>query len=238
MKQYLNPERSKWAQICLRPVTPAHELEALLARVFTDVERDGDKAVKKYMAQFDKVALPTLELTIEELQQRAALVQGDLKNAIDMAYQNIYTFHNAQKQSKKTIETTKGVTCWRESRPIESVGLYVPGGTAPLLSTALMLGVPAQIAGCQEIVLCTPPSKEGSVEPGLCYIALKTGVTKVVRLGGAQAIAAMAIGTQTVPKVAKIFGPGNQYVTGAKLYAQKYGVSIDLPAGPSEASSR
>lgn len=236
MKTYYDPPRGDWQRLCLRPVSDSDDLDAVIADVFTTVRRDGDQALADYTKRFDGVAINDLEVSPEQLRLWAGQVPPNLKKAIKAAYKNITAFHEAQASALKTVEveTLPGVRCWRESRPIRSVGLYMPGGSAPLFSTVLMLGIPARLAGCEEIVLCTPPRADGSVDPAACYAASLAGITKVFRVGGAQAIAAMACGTASVPKVDKIFGPGNQYVMAAKLYAGRYGAAIDMPAGPSE----
>lgn len=236
MKQYTNPLASQRRKLCKRPQIKADQLESLMKEIFLNVKADGDKALVAYTAKFDGVDLNDIGVTRSEFDDGLKKVSRRLKRAIDNAYDNIRKFHEAQRAATRSeiIETLPGVLCWRETRSIEKVGLYVPGGSAPLLSTVLMLGIPAQIAGCKEIVLATPPQADGSIDPVILYAASKVGVTKIVKLGGAQAIAAFAIGTESVASVDKIFGPGNQYVTAAKLYAQKYGVAIDMPAGPSE----
>lgn len=236
MKTYINPERSEWQQLCKRPVIKSRNLDTIIADVFDRVQSQGDNALMAYTLQFDNVTLSDVAVDLDQVNTRAGQVPLALKQAIDMAYANVTTFHTSQRTSldKVEVETLPGVRCWRESRPIERVGLYTPGGTAPLFSTVLMLGIPAQLAGCSEVILCTPPQSDGSINPAICYAASLVGVTKVFCVGGAQAIAAMAVGTESIPKVDKIFGPGNQYVTAAKLYAGRYGVAIDMPAGPSE----
>lgn len=236
MKQYNNPPRASWTRLCKRPALEQTGINQTIQSVFDVVKANGDKALTELTKQFDEVKLVELALSQQALEALAEQTTSKVRGAVDVAYNNIEAFHLAQKLDikKETVETMTGVLSWRESRPIERVGLYVPGGSAPLISTVLMLGVPAQIAGCKEIVLCTPPRKDGTVEPAICYAALKVGATKLVTVGGVQAIAALAIGTDSVPKVDKIFGPGNQYVTAAKQFALKYGVAIDMPAGPSE----
>jgi histidinol dehydrogenase len=234
MKTYINPTPQQWAALCKRPQIAAENLEELTRQVFTEIQRNGDAAVAKYTGIFDGVVPNSLALTTEEIAAGAQQTPAELQQAIQLAKANIEKFHTAQIEQKKVIETTPGVACWRESRGIERVGLYIPGGSAPLFSTVLMLAIPAQIAGCKEIVLCTPPDKQGNINPAILYAAQLTGVTAVYRVGGIQAIGALAIGTQSIPKANKIFGPGNQYVTAAKQTALNYGVAIDLPAGPSE----
>jgi histidinol dehydrogenase len=228
----INPSRTE--DIFSRPEKQREELEKIVDSIFNAVKLEGDKALQKYTQQFDQVLLKDLRVSEEEFSRAEKLVSGELKQAVQLAKSNIEKFHLAQKAEKKVTETTGGVECWQESRGIEKVGIYIPGGTAPLFSTVLMLAVPANIAGCGEIILCSPPDKEGRIHPAILYAARITGVTKVYKAGGIQAIAAMTFGTESIPKVYKIFGPGNQYVTAAKRMAQNYGLAIDLPAGPSE----
>ena len=228
------PEKNIWNDILKRPAFSVKELETNVSNILDDVKANGDAAIKKYALQFDTVNLSTITVSEEEIAQAIRSVSSELKNAIEMAKQNIETFHTSQKEEIKTIETQKGVSCWRRSIGIEKVGLYIPGGSAPLFSTVLMLGVPAKLAGCKEIILCTPSDQNGKVNPAILYAANLVGVTKISKIGGVQAIAAMAFGTETIPKVYKIFGPGNQYVTCAKQLINKEGVAIDMPAGPSE----
>ena len=210
------------------------EIEELVVPIFNEIRERGDEAVKAYTSKFDQVSLDDFKVDKNSVSKAEAAISEDLKEAIKAAYANIYKFHKAQKTSKLEIETTEGVQCWQEKRPIEKVGLYIPGGTAPLFSTILMLAIPAKIAGCSEIVLCTPPDEQGNVNPTILYAAQLCGVDRIFRVGGIQAIAAMTFGTETIPSVYKIFGPGNQYVTVAKQLATKFNVSIDMPAGPSE----
>lgn len=231
---YINPIKSEWLALTTRPTIQAADLSKLVKEVFKEVQKLGDSAVKNYTQQFDKVQLNELKVTQEEFQLADSLVNNDLKQAMQLAASNIEKFHNIQKQEKQVVETTTGVFCWQESRPIEKVGLYIPGGTAPLFSTVLMLAIPAKIAGCKEIVLCTPPNKEGKIANEILYAAKQVGVSAVYKVGGIQAIAALTFGTTTIPQVYKIFGPGNQYVTAAKQEAFQRGVAIDMPAGPSE----
>tara|TARA_B110000879_G_scaffold20846_1_gene26260 strand:- start:6277 stop:7491 length:1215 start_codon:yes stop_codon:yes gene_type:complete len=209
-------------------------LDKVIGEVFDEVKKNGDAALRTYTARFDNVVLKDLKVSQEEIDASAALVSEDLKNAIALAKHNIEVFHRSQIMPKKVVETTPGVTCWQEMRAIEKVGLYIPGGTAPLFSTILMLGIPAVLAGSKEIVLCSPPDKDGKINPAILYTAKLVGVTTLFKLGGVQAIAAMTYGTESVPSVYKLFGPGNQYVTAAKQHALTQGVSIDMPAGPSE----
>lgn len=221
-------------ELLKRPEKDQQNLEQTVAIVFDEVKSMGDRAVKKNTRQFDKVELTGLSASDTELEEAEKKVSRQLKNAIEIAKNNIEKFHLSQKEEVKMIETVPGVTCWRESKAIEKVGLYIPGGTAPLFSTVLMLAIPARIAGCKEVVLCSPPNTEGKIHPAILYAAKITGVTKIFKAGGIQAIAAMTFGTESVPKVHKIFGPGNQYVTAAKQYAMRKGMAIDMPAGPSE----
>jgi len=234
MNIYTNPTDQELKGILKRPTFERNGLEATVQSVLEEVKLNGDEALKAYALKFDGVELDSLLVTEQEFVEANSLVAEDLKKAIGVAKANIEKFHIAQKTSPEKVETTKGVICWREARPIEKVGLYIPGGTAPLFSTILMLVTPAKIAGCSEIVLCTPPNKQGKVHPAILYTAKLLGVTKVVKSGGAQAIAAMTYGTVSVPSVYKIFGPGNQFVTTAKQMVQKEGLAIDMPAGPSE----
>ncbi|SDH59243.1 histidinol dehydrogenase [Winogradskyella thalassocola] len=234
MKLYNNPDKSSWLELLQRPTKSVEVIEATVDEIFKEVKEDGDKAIKKYTIKFDGVALETNLVSKAEIEQASKLVNEDLKEAIQLAKSNIEKFHSAQKTDKVFVETMAGVECWQEKRPIQKVGLYIPGGTAPLFSTVLMLVVPAQIAGCKEIVLCSPPNKEGKIANEILYAANLCGVTKIIKVGGIQAIAGLTFGTETIPQVYKIFGPGNQFVTVAKQLATKYGVAIDMPAGPSE----
>ncbi len=234
MKIILYPDGKDWLKLTQRPSIQVKELNALVNEVFEKVKKEGDKAVLNYTRQFDKVNLKSLEVNDETIKSASQAISSELKQAIKLAKRNIEKFHKAQAESSKKIETTKGYICWRESRAIESVGIYIPGGTAPLFSTVLMLGIPAKLAGCKEIILCTPPNKLGEISPAILYTASLIGVTKIFSAGGIQAIAAMTFGTESIAKVDKIFGPGNQYVTAAKQTSQNFGVAIDLPAGPSE----
>lgn len=234
MQIYRFPNIGTWKDILKRPEHDHLKLESTVGAILEDVKQNGDTALKKYAASFDKVQIDELAVTQEELDASAQAVSQELKDAIAQAKRNIELFHTFQLSEDESVETMPGVTCWRKSVAIEKVGLYIPGGTAPLFSTILMLAIPAKIAGCKEIVLCTPTAKDGTIPPVVLYTAMITGVTKVYKIGGAQAIAAMAYGTETVPKVYKIFGPGNQYVTCAKQLVNKEGIAIDMPAGPSE----
>ena len=228
------PAQNTWETLLQRPTLEKKDLRNTVKEIFLNVKNEGDSALKEFSVKFDQVNIENLFVSGEEIQFAINEVLDELKSAINQAKENIYKFHVAQKGSTEEIETTEGVICWRESRAIEKVGLYIPGGTAPLFSTVLMLSVPAQIAGCKEVVLCTPPQKDGSINPAILYTAQLCGITKIFKVGGAQAIAALTLGTESISKVDKIFGPGNQYVTQAKQLAMEYNVAIDLPAGPSE----
>lgn len=217
-----------------RPTQSFDDLEPTVKEVFEAVQKDGDEAVRKFTQEFDGVSLTDFQVSEQEISEAIGTVSEELKQAIQLAKSNIEQFHTAQKTKRVAVETMPGVACWQEKRPIQKVGLYIPGGTAPLFSTILMLAIPAKTAGCQEIVLCSPPNQQGNLDPAILYTAQLCGVTKVFKVGGIQAIAAMTYGTETIPKVYKIFGPGNQYVTVAKQWATKSGVAIDMPAGPSE----
>jgi histidinol dehydrogenase len=234
IQKILNPTREKWLEISKRPAINAPDLDELVTQIFIEIKRNGDTAIKKYTNLFDGTTLNKIKVSEQEINDGAALVPNELKQAILLAKANIEKFHSLQTESKKTVETTPGVNCWRENRPIEKIGVYVPGGSAPLFSTVLMLGIPAQIAGCQEIIMCTPPDKDGTINPAILYSAQLAGIKNIYSVGGIQAIGAMVFGTESIPNVDKIFGPGNQYVTAAKQAALKYGVAIDMPAGPSE----
>ena len=234
MKKIIHPDRKDWAEILKRPVLNMETLRGTVCEVLDRVKAEGDKAVMEYEERFDKVKLDSLAVTEEEMKEAEQNVPIELKVAILLAQRNIYTFHKKQKFETKKVETMEGVTCWQKAVGIEKVGLYIPGGTAPLFSTVLMLAVPARIAGCKEIVLCTPPNKEGKIHPAILYAAQISGVSKIFKAGGVQAIGAMAYGTESVPKVYKIFGPGNQYVMAAKQQVSLHDVAIDMPAGPSE----
>ena len=234
MKIYKYPAESEWAGLLARPTFDNATLFDTVRTVLNDVKEKGDDAVKAYELKFDKVNLSSLIVTDEEIKEAESLVSKELKESILLAKGNIQKFHKAQDQELPCVETMPGVTCWQKAKAIEKVGLYIPGGTAPLFSTGLMLAIPAQIAGCKEIILCTPPNKEGKVHPAVLYAAKTAGVNKIFKIGGVQAIASMAYGTESVPKVYKIFGPGNQYVTAAKQMVSLKDVAIDMPAGPSE----
>ena len=228
------PQPSQWADIVERPHLDVSQLNATVESVLADIREHGDEAVKRYEEKFDHVALQSLAVSEEEMLEAESLVSDELKEALRLAHHNIATFHAEQRFEGKKIETAPGVVCWQKSSPIEKVGLYIPGGTAPLFSTVLMLATPAKIAGCKEIVLCTPPNREGRVNPAILMAARIAGVDKIYKIGGVQAIGAMAYGTESVPKVYKIFGPGNQYVMAAKQQVSLHDVAIDMPAGPSE----
>ena len=230
----INPEPGQWAELLKRPTLETENLFDTVRGIIDRVRAEGDRAVLAYEAQFDKVCLTTLAVTEEEMQQAEAGLDETLKQAIRLARQNIETFHRAQRFQSRRVETQPGVTCWQRAVPIERVGLYIPGGTAPLFSTVRMLAVPARIAGCGEVVLCTPPGRDGRVHPAVLFAAKEAGVSRIFKAGGVQAIAAMAYGTESIPKVYKIFGPGNQYVTAAKQLVSLRDVAIDMPAGPSE----
>jgi len=234
MEVYKYPEVSSWATLCERPKLNNDSLNDLVLQVFRDIQDQGDVEVKRLSEVYDKVELTDFRVSQTVINDAEKLLSSELKAAINLAKSNIEKFHNAQKEEVEVVETTKGVKCWRESRAIEKVGIYIPGGTAPLFSTVLMLGIPAVLAGCKEIVLCSPPNTEGKIHPAILYCAELIGINQVFAVGGIQAIGAMTFGTETIPKVDKLFGPGNQYVTAAKQVAQNFGVAIDMPAGPSE----
>ena len=231
---FINPLKEQWKTILQRPAFDSKILEEKVAAIVLDVKLNGDEAVKRYAATFDGLELNELRVSEEEILEALPLVSDELKAAISLAKNNITLFHEAQREEIKKIETTPGVLCWRKSIAIQKVGLYIPGGTAPLFSTLLMLGVPAMLAGCSQIIVCTPTDKNGKVNPVVLYVAHLIGLKNIYKIGGAQAISAMANGTATVPQVYKIFGPGNQYVTCAKQLVNKEGTAIDMPAGPSE----
>ena len=234
MNKIYNPKQTNWASLLERPTKTVDDIEATVKEIFAAVQSKGDEAISQYTAQFDGIRLNTIQVSDAEIQTAIAQVDDELKVAIQLAKSNIEKFHQAQKTNRVSVETTSGVQCWQEKRPIQKIGLYIPGGTAPLFSTVLMLAVPATIAGCKEVVLCSPPDKNGNLNPAILYAANLCGVTKILKVGGIQAIAGMTFGTTTIPKVYKIFGPGNQYVTVAKQLATQFGVAIDMPAGPSE----
>jgi histidinol dehydrogenase len=234
MKTFINPEKKTWPEILKRPVFEVSELFGKVQSILNEIKVNGDEALRKFTFQFDGVELNSFLVSKEEMNEAELQIDDELKAAINLASKNILVFHAAQITPIKKTETTPGVVCWQKPMPIEKVGLYIPGGSAPLFSTVLMLAIPAQIAGCKEIVLCSPPNKEGKIHPAILYAAKISGVTQIYKLGGVQAIGAMAYGTQTVPKTYKIFGPGNQFVVAAKQLVSMNDVSIDMPAGPSE----
>lgn len=234
MNKYIFPGKNSWNKLIKRPVFKREEISEIVQNIFEEVKKKGDQALFDFNKKFDSVDIENLSPSIDEVENSENLISEDLKNAIQTAKENITKFHQSQKVEIQKIETTKGVICWRENRAIEKVGIYIPGGTAPLFSTVLMLAIPAQLAGCKEIILCTPPDKNGEVNPAILYTAKLCGITKIFKTGGAQAVAAMTFGTESIPNVYKIFGPGNQFVVAAKELAQNYGVAIDMPAGPSE----
>lgn len=234
MNKIYNPKQENWASILERPTKTVNDIEATVKEIFAAVQLRGDEAISQYTSQFDGISLDTIQVSEAEIQTAIAQVDDELKAAIQLAKSNIEKFHQAQRTNRVSVETTEGVQCWQEKRPIQKIGLYIPGGTAPLFSTVLMLAVPAAIAGCKEVVLCSPPDKNGNLNPAILYAANLCGVTKILKVGGIQAIAGMTFGTTTIPKVYKIFGPGNQYVTVAKQLSTQFGVAIDMPAGPSE----
>ena len=229
-----NPDRSKWNEILKRPTQTVADIEQTVHKVFDEIRLTGDTAVRKYTQAFDGIDLDTFKVSVSEMNAASDEISQELKEAIALAKKNIEIFHAAQRTERVVVETMNGVKCWQEKKAIQKVGLYIPGGTAPLFSSILMLATPANIAGCEEIVLCTPPDKNGNVNPAVLYTAKLCGVTQVFKIGGIQAIGAMTFGTEIVPKVYKIFGPGNQFVTVAKQLATRYQVAIDMPAGPSE----
>ncbi|MDD3721867.1 MAG: histidinol dehydrogenase [Lutibacter sp.] len=234
MKKIINPAKNDWAELLKRPTQTIEAVENTVNSIFDDVKRNGDDGIKRYTAIFDGVSLDDLCVSAKEISAAEKALTDELKEAIQQAKKAIEKFHLAQKTAKVFVETVEGVQCWQEKRPIQKVGLYIPGGTAPLFSSVLMLAIPAQIAGCKEVILCSPPNKKGEIHPAILYAAQLCGITKILKVGGIQAIAGLTFGTEAIPKVYKIFGPGNQYVTVAKQLATKYGVAIDMPAGPSE----
>ena len=234
MKTIINPPYSDWEEYAKRPAFPAEDLEEKVASVLEKVRLEGDSALKNFTLAFDKVNVENIKISSSEIEIACAEVSTELKDAIAIAVNNIKVFHESQQINEAIVETISGVECWRKSVAIEKVGLYIPGGSAPLFSTILMLGIPAKIAGCKKIILCTPPDENGKINPAILFTATFLGIEEIYKVGGAQAIGAMAFGTETIPKVDKIFGPGNQFVTKAKELVQKTGIAIDLPAGPSE----
>ena len=234
MNVFKYPDRATWTEILKRPLFDSSSLETTVKGVLSEVKEGGDAAVKKFTLQFDKAEIDDLRVSDKEIDDSEKFLTEELKQAINVAKSNIEKFHRAQLRTDEFVETMPGVRCWRKMVAIEKVGLYVPGGTAPLFSTILMLAIPAKLAGCKQIVLCSPPAGDGTLHPAILFTAKLVGITKIFRVGGVQAIAAMSYGTESVPRVHKIFGPGNQYVTCAKQLVQKKGIAIDLPAGPSE----
>lgn len=234
MKINKYPKKEIWSELVKRPVLKREQLTELIADIFDEVEKNGDQALIAFNKKFDQATVENIQVSEEGIESSENLISEELKLAIQKAKENITKFHASQIPEIKKIETIQGVICWRENRAIEKVGIYIPGGTAPLFSTVLMLAIPAQLAGCKEIILCTPPDKNGNINPAILYTAKLCGITKIFKTGGAQAIAAMTFGTKSIPNVYKIFGPGNQYVVAAKEFAQNYNVAIDMPAGPSE----
>ena len=234
MRIEIDPKKESWNELCERPSIQRDQLEDLVGGILSDVKENGDEALIRLTAKFDGSELDSLKVSEQEISKAEAVLSEDLKEAIKLAKQNIEKFHSSQKETVERVETVPGVVCWRKNIGIEKVGLYIPGGSAPLFSTILMLGVPANLAGCKEIVLTTPPDQNGEINPAILYTASLVGVTQIFKVGGAQAIAALAFGTESIPQTYKIFGPGNQFVTKAKEMVQMNGVAIDLPAGPSE----
>ena len=234
IKSYEDPDRTLWPLLVKRPAVNESLMEEAIEEIFNEVRERGDDALRDFTRRFDAVDITDFKVNQDEWARGVASISQELKDAIEMAYHNIYAFHATQVEEIRKIETLRGVTCWRESRPINPIGIYIPGGTAPLFSTVLMLAIPAKIAGCHDMVLCTPPDKNGKVHPAVLYAAQLCEIDDVCKVGGAQAIAALTLGTSSIRKVNKIFGPGNQYVTAAKIKAQLLGCPIDLPAGPSE----
>jgi histidinol dehydrogenase len=234
MKKVIRPTENTWKELTYRPLLDNNDLIKIVETIFMEIKQKGDEALIKYTHFFDKVDIAKIEVSPEEITLSDENLDKKLIQSIQEAKNNIEKFHTSQREDVKIVETTKGVTCWRESRPIERVGIYIPGGTAPLFSSVLMLAIPAFLAGCKDIILCSPPGKDGKIHPAILYAAKITGVTRCFAVGGIQAIGGLSLGTESIPKVDKIFGPGNQYVTAAKQYAQNFGVAVDLPAGPSE----
>ena len=234
MKTIKYPNKNTWSELLKRPTQTVNDIESTVNQIFEDIQRNGDAAVSKYTKLFDGADLQSNLVTTQEIEEASSKLSTELKAAINQAKSNIEVFHKAQKTEKVSVETSVGITCWQEKRAIQKVGIYIPAGTAPLFSTVLMLAIPANIAGCKEVVLCSPPNKDGKIANEILYAAQLCGVTKIIKVGGIQAIAGLTFGTETIPQVYKIFGPGNQFVTFAKQLATKYGVAIDMPAGPSE----
>ena len=234
MKVYKNPSRNEWKKLIVRPVLDNNFLRSSMVNIIDRVKKGGDASVNEFTLQFDKVRLTSLQVSQDEIIDSKNKLREDVKSAIKKAASNIRSFHKNQVTKRLDVETMQGVQCWRKAVAIKRVGIYIPGGTAPLFSSVLMMAIPAHIAGCQEVIICTPPDQDGNVHPAILYAASITGISKVYKVGGAQAVAAMAMGTESIPKVDKIFGPGNQYVTAAKQIVSEMGTAIDMPAGPSE----
>ena len=234
MKIIINPANQRWQKIIQRPQFNQQDLFNNVNNIITQVKTGGDKAIIALTKQFDGINLKKIIIEKEQINAAKKNISPDLKNAINQAYKNIYTFHQIQKKEIHKMETMEGVSCWQKSVPIEKIGLYIPGGSAPLFSTILMLGIPAKIAQCKQVILCTPPNKNNPIHPAILYAATLVGIKEIYSIGGAQAIAAMAFGTKSIPQVYKIFGPGNQFVTAAKQLVQLQGTAIDMPAGPTE----
>jgi len=234
MKISTYPQKNSWSEFTKRPVRKREEIGKIISEIFEQVRENGDQVLIDFNKKFDGAEVKNINVSLTEIENAESLISDDLKSAIQRVKENITKFHTSQNVESEKIETTEGVICWRENRAIDKVGIYIPGGTAPLFSTVLMLAIPAKLAGCKEVILCTPPDKNGNINPAILYTAKLCGVTKIFKTGGSQAIAAMTFGTESVPCVYKIFGPGNQFVVAAKEYAQNFGLSIDMPAGPSE----
>ena len=234
MNIIINPSKSKWDSLTQRPYTENNSVVDSVKEIFKNVQKNGDKSLIDYTLKFDNVKIDKLKVSENLINDSEFKISSNLKKAIDLAYNNIYKFHSSQLQKKNIIEVQKGINCWQEKRPINNVGLYIPGGSAPLFSTVLMLGIPSLIANCSNRILCTPPNFKNEIAPEILYACKVCGISNIFKVGGAQAIAAMTFGTESIPKIDKIFGPGNQYVTEAKKYSMNYGLSIDMPAGPSE----
>lgn len=234
MQIVINPPKKTWPSLCERPQVELEFLENSVKNILARVQRSGDEALREFNMQFDRADVTTLQLSEKEIQEAIESIPQELKDAIAVAAANIEVFHASQKQTLTPVETMPGVTCWRKAVPVQKVGIYIPGGSAPLFSTVLMLGIPSRLAGCKEVILCTPPDTNGKINSAIVYAAQLTGIRKIFKVGGAQSIAAMAYGTESIPNVYKIFGPGNQYVTKAKQLVNQQGIAIDMPAGPSE----
>lgn len=234
MKKIEEPKSADWDALCVRPTLDNSELTGIVEAILEEVQKNGDRALQKLAEKYDGARLNDIQVCTEEISKAGSFVDSDLKKAIELAKANIEQFHSSQREDFIPVETAPGVLCWRKNKAIQKVGLYIPGGSAPLFSTVLMLGIPAKIAGCEELIMCTPPREDGTIDPVILYTAELVGITKIFKIGGAQAVAAMAFGTESVPRVYKIFGPGNQFVTKAKELIQQTGTAIDMPAGPSE----